>query len=88
MNEHPNAASAAATEKLVEQLSKLSRSKLQKMARKAELSKNYKVYPPGSRWKRRDGSYAYAGPPYGGTRKGKPGEIEDEVASEIEQVVE
>ncbi len=47
----------------------VSRSKLRRMARKAELQKGHRVHPPGSSWKRRDGTTAKAGPRYGEPRK-------------------
>ncbi len=53
----------------------MSKSKLLKMARRAELKRGHKVYPPGSSWKRRDGSRAQAGPRYGANvapAKGSP----------------
>lgn len=52
--------------KAVKQATGMSKAKILKMMRREEITRRYKVYPPGSHWKRRDGSYAYAGPPYGG----------------------
>lgn len=40
--------------------------KAKKLAERNEIRKNWKLYPPGSSWKRRDGTIAKAGPRYGG----------------------
>lgn len=43
----------------------VSKAKLLRAARRMELRKGWKHYPPGSSWERRDGSTAKAGPRYG-----------------------
>lgn len=43
----------------------VSNAKLLKLARREEFRRNHRVLPPGSTWKRRDGTEAHAGPRYG-----------------------
>jgi hypothetical protein len=47
-----------------EETKPVSKSKALRMVRRAELQKNWKVYPPGSSWMRRDKTIAHAGEKY------------------------